>query len=97
MESTIEFKVNDDGKKGGFMALLGTQSSGEIHYVWAGPDKLIIDHTEVFSGFEGKGIGKALVLKVVELAREKKAKVLPLCPYAKSLFEKIQELKDVLF
>ena len=97
MENAIEFRVNDDGKKGSFTALLGTKPAGEIHYVWAGPDKLIIDHTEVFPGFEGKGIGKVLVMKVVELAREKKAKALPLCPYAKSLFEKMQELKDVLF
>ncbi len=97
MEKVIEFKTDDDGKKGSFTALLEAKPSGQIHYVWAGPDKLIIDHTEVFTGFEGKGIGKALVLKVVELARTKKIKVLPLCPYAKNLFEKMQELKDVLF
>lgn len=88
---------NDDGKKGFFTALWETKPAGEIHYVWAGPNKLIIDHTEVFAGFEGKGIGKALIMKVVELAREKKAKVLPLCPYAKSLFDKTQEIQDVLF
>jgi hypothetical protein len=97
MENTIEFQLIDDGKKGSFTALMGTQPAGEIHFVWAGPDKLIIDHTEVFSGFEGKGIGKALVLKVVETARTKKVKVLPLCPYAKNLFEKTQDLQDVLF
>lgn len=97
MENTIEFTSIDDSKKGHFTALLAQQPAGEIHYVWAGPGKLIIDHTVVFTGFEGKGIGKALVMKVVELAREKNARVLPLCPYAKSVFDKTQTLQDLLF
>ena len=87
----------DDGKKGKFTVVFEGQAGGEIFYTWAGPGKLIIDHTEVFKGFEGKGIGKILVMKVVELARSKGVKILPLCPYARSLFQKTPELKDVWF
>ena len=92
---TIEHISND--KKGYFKASDEGKSAGEMHYTWAGTDKLIIDHTEVFSGFEGKGVGKQLLMKVVDFAREKHIKILPLCPYAKSVFDKTETIKDVLF
>jgi predicted GNAT family acetyltransferase len=87
----------DNRKKGVFSLMDEDRKAGEITYTWAGEDKLIIDHTEVFEGFEGKGIGKQLVMMVVEMAREKGIKILPLCPYAKTLFDKTPALLDVLF
>ena len=40
-------------------------------FVFAGTDKIIVDHTEVNDAFEGKGFGKMMVEKAVEFAREK--------------------------
>lgn len=71
--------------------------AGELVYSWAGKDKFIIEHTEVDDLYSGKGIGKQLVMKAVEFARNKKVKIIPLCPYAKSLFNRIPEIGDVLF
>ncbi len=65
-------------------------------FVFAGPDKLIIDHTEVNEGNNGKGYGKKMVAKAVEFAREKNIKIIPLCPFAKKVFDKTPEFKDVL-
>lgn len=65
-------------------------------YVWSGEDKIIIDHTEVSEKLGGKGIGKQLVHKAVEMAREKHIKIL-LCPFAKKVFDKTEDYKDVLF
>ncbi len=48
------------------------------------------------SGNEGKGFGKKMVTKAVEFAREKGIKILPLCPFAKSVFDKTPEFRDVL-
>ena len=84
-------------KNGFFKAMENYDEAGVLTYVWAGPDKIILDHTEVNSGFEGKGIGKQLVLEAVKYARENKIKILPLCPYAKSVFDKDTDLHDVLF
>ena len=42
------------------------------------------------------GTGKQMVLKAVEFAREKGIKVLPLCPFAKSVFENVDAIGDVL-
>ena len=45
---------------------------------------------------EGKGFGKKMVLKSVEYAREKGIKIVPLCPFVKSFFDKTSEFRDVL-
>lgn len=89
-------QVNDD-KKGWFKAVEESKEAGLMTYVWAGPGKIIIDHTEVSPEFSGKGVGKALVLAAVAYARENKVKILPLCPFAKSVFDKNADLQDVLF
>ena len=65
-------------------------------FVFAGNDKIIIDHTEVNPGNNGKGYGKKMVDKAVEYAREKNIKIIPLCPFAKKVFDKTPEFRDVL-
>ena len=63
---------------------------------FAGDTKFIIEHTEVDPAYEGKGLGKLLVKAAVDFAREKQYKVIPLCPYAKKVFDKALEYRDVL-
>lgn len=68
----------------------------EMTYSKAGESMIIIDHTEVSDELRGTGAGKGMVLKAVDLARKKSIKILPLCPFAKSVFDKNPELRDVL-
>ena len=56
----------------------------------------IIAHTFVEPAYEGRGIAKKLVLKVVEAARTKGVKINPLCSYAKRMMTGKEEFKDVL-
>ncbi|AMP99566.1 GNAT family acetyltransferase [Pedobacter cryoconitis] len=93
----MNIEQTNDEKKGLFKAIEDGKLAGEMTYVWAGSDKLIIDHTEVSPDFSGKGVGKKLVLEAVGYARAKHVKILPLCPFAKSVFDKNQDLQDVLF
>ncbi len=60
------------------------------------PDRLIIEHTIVGRELEGKGIGKQLVDHAVGFARNKKIKIVPLCSFAKSVFERFDGYDDVL-
>lgn len=92
----MEIKRTDDGKKGAFTAYENDGKAGEMNYVWAGEDKFIIDHTEVNPDFGGQGVGRKLVMAAVEFARENALKIIPLCPYAKSVFDKTEEIRDVL-
>jgi predicted GNAT family acetyltransferase len=93
----IEIKHLDDGKRGLFKAMENGVEGGRLHYTWSGESKFTIDHTEVDPAFAGKGIGKKLVLEAVRMAREKKVKIVPICPFANSLFKKLPEIQDVLF
>lgn len=92
----MDIQHTDDGKKGHFFILTDGQISAEMSYVWAGENKIIIDHTEVDDRWRGKSVGKQLLDKVVTLAREKHLKIIPLCPFAKSVFDKTEALRDVL-
>lgn len=87
----------DNGKKGRFIIYENDEEAGEMTYTWAGENKFIIDHTGVEERFGGKGYGKQLVMKAIEFAREKKVKILPLCPYAKKVFDSNDSLNDVRF
>ena len=60
------------------------------------PNKMIIEHTEVDESLEGKGVGKQLVHTAVEYARTHNIKIVPLCPFAKSVLDKMTEWQDVL-
>ena len=89
-------QINNE-KKGAFKAMDNNIVAGELVYTWAGADKFIIEHTEVDDNYAGKSIGKKLVMEAVKYARENKKKILPLCPFAKALFDKLPEIHDVLF
>jgi len=62
----------------------------------AGNDLIIIDHTDVHENYRGQGLGRILLDALVEKARVEHFKILPLCPYARSEFEKDPSLRDVL-
>ena len=68
----------------------------EMVYTMPSPDKMIIEHTEVDDSLGGKGIGKQLVHTSVEYARTHNIKIIPLCPFAKKVFDRTPEWSDVL-
>jgi uncharacterized protein len=92
----MEIKHQDNGAKGAFYIEENNKRMAEMTYVWSG-NKLIIDHTDVDASLKGMNIGKQLFDKVIALARAKQVKILPLCPFAKSIFNKNSEYHDVLF
>jgi uncharacterized protein len=92
----MDVKQKDNTEKGMFYIEQDGKLVAEMTYVWAGTDRIIIDHTAVNEVLKGKGAGKQMVTKAVEFAREKGIKIIPLCPFAKSVFDKVTEFKDVL-
>lgn len=92
----MEIEQINNETKGFFKAVEDEQEAGRMTYSWAGEKKFIIDHTEVNPAFNGKGVGKKLVMAAVEYARKNDLKIIPLCPFAKSVFDKTEEIRDVL-
>jgi len=93
----MEIIQTEANKKGAFTAYSNHIEAGKMTYTWAGNTKFIIDHTEVSPEFNGQGVGKKMLMEAIKMARDKKVKILPLCPYAKSVFDKTPEIRDVLF
>ena len=70
----------------------------EMTFVYAGTDIIIIDHTSVSDELRGQNIGKQLLERLVEFAREKNKKVMPLCPFAKKeMMRNKEEYEEILF
>ncbi|MBL7856658.1 MAG: N-acetyltransferase [Cyclobacteriaceae bacterium] len=92
MDIQLELKAT----KGSFYIEENGTRVGEMTFSKAGSVKIIIDHTEVSDALRGKGTGKQLVQAAVEYARKNNLKIIPLCPFAKSVFEKVSEFRDVL-
>lgn len=70
---------------------------GEICYTLLDDHKTIsIDHTFVNPDYRGQGIARQLLQKTIDLAKEKGWKILPVCPYARKVFEAEPSLKPLL-
>lgn len=92
----MEIKLRENKDKGIALAMDKQDRAGAMTYSIAGETLIIIDHTEVEPAYKGRGVGKQLLYKIVEMAREKNKKIIPLCPFAASVFKKQEDIKDVL-
>ena len=86
-----------EGGKGSFYVEEGGISLAKMTYTMSGTTLMIIDHTEVADELRGKNTGYQLVHTAVEYARANHIKIIPLCPFARSVFDKkMAEFGDVL-
>lgn len=85
-----------EGGKDIFYIEQNGQQLAEMVYSLPVPGKMIVEHTEVDDSLSGQGIGKQLVHNAVEYARQNQLKIIPVCPFTKSVLEKVKEWQDVL-
>lgn len=92
----MNIKHVETGSKGSFVVDVDGRRLAEMVYSKAGAERIIIEHTEVSEELKGQGAGKQLVAAVVEHARKNNLKIIPLCPFASSVFARVKEFGDVL-
>ena len=92
----MEISLKEIDTKGFAEARENHTRAGMMSYSIAGPELIIIDHTDVEPAYNGKGVGKKMLNKIVEMARDKNLKIIPLCPFAAAMFKKSDDIKDVL-
>lgn len=92
----MDILLKEESTKGFAIARESNKRAGIMTYSISGASLIIIDHTEVEPAYNGKGVGKQMLYKIVEMAREKNIKIIPLCPFAASMFKKSDDIKDVL-
>lgn len=93
----MEIQSEIRGSKGSFFIEREGKRLAEITFSLAGTDKMIIDHTEVDGTLKGQNVGLQLVRVAAQYARDHNMKVMPLCPFAKAVFDKYSEFSDIRF
>ena len=92
----MEIEREDQGNSGYFKAVVDGREAGKMTYTRSGDNQITIDHTEVNSEYQGQGVGKAMVEKSAEYARQENLKIRPQCSYAKKVMERTSDFDDVL-
>ena len=90
-----EIQHEHSGHRGAFFLERDGERLAQMTYTVAG-SRVIIDHTDVDDRLRGTGTGRKLVEAAVQWARMENARLMPLCPYAKSVFDKTPDYADVL-
>jgi len=95
MESRVQ--IERTGNRGAFFIDGGGERAAELTFS-AGPDgKLVmLDHTEVSPALRGTGASRELVEAAVQWARREKVRLVPVCPFAKAVFDREPSFHDVL-
>ena len=60
------------------------------------PPTIVVTHTTVEPEFEGKGVGSQLVRFLLDDARSRSLKVVPLCPFVRSYIRRHGEYADLV-
>lgn len=68
----------------------------EMFFRLPAPGRMLIEHTEVDDSLAGKGVGKQLVAHAIEYARTNRLKIIPYCPFTRSVIDRTPEYQDVL-
>ena len=92
----MDIRHEISGHRGAFFIEHDGKRLAEMTFSVAGDTRIIIDHTEVSDELRGTGSGARLLDAAVEWARAQEKKIIPLCPFAKSVFDKTPEYKDML-
>ena len=90
-----EIRNERAGQRGAFFIERDGKRLAEMTYSVGGAIA-IIDHTDVDDVLRGTGTGARLVQAAVEWARAEKLQIVPLCPFAKAVFDKHPDYGDVL-
>ena len=90
----MQIKHKLTGSKGAFY-IEEENSLAELVYALS-DDKMIIEHTQVGEELQGKNVGYELVHAAVDYARTHHLKILPVCRFAKAVFDKKPDFSDVL-
>lgn len=86
----------DDREARRFRLLVAGDEVGFVEYDPVGSESILVKHTEVNPGREGKGFGAELVRRVLDDIRSRGLTVIPICPYALNYLRRHPEYRDLV-
>jgi hypothetical protein len=95
--SEISIELEDNGTKGRYLARIdGSPEPAVLTYSRVNPSLIIVDHTEIPDSLRGRGVGAALARHVVDEARVRQFRIIPLCPFFNAQLARYPEWMDVI-
>ena len=88
--------VVNDPAAGRYRLLLDGAEIGFLEYDPIGQTSILIKHTEVAPGHEGKGYGSALVRHALDDVRARNLSVVPICAYTLAFIRRHREYVDLV-
>jgi predicted GNAT family acetyltransferase len=89
------YEIVDNAAEHRYEAWLDGEAAGLIEYIdedgW-----LVIDHTEVFEAFEGKGVASRLAKAALDDVRARGLYINPQCPFVSSYIRRHPEYRDLV-
>ena len=92
---SMHLEVADNPDERRFEIHADAELAGYLVYNLRG-ERIALNHTEVLDGYEGKGIGSALIARTLDDLREQGVAVLPFCPFVKSFLQRHPDYLDVV-
>jgi predicted GNAT family acetyltransferase len=97
MTETMPIRREQKGHRGAFYIDGEGRRLAALTFSAAPDGRLVIlEHTEVDESLRGQGIARRLVEAAVVWAREQQIRLVPVCPFAKAVFDREPSFSDVL-
>ncbi len=93
--NTAEYELIDNRENKRYAINIGSDVAF-IEYVLSTAGEIFLTHTEVPKIMEGKGVGSALVLKVLKDIEERNLRLIPLCPFVATYIKRHPEWRRLI-
>ncbi len=84
---------HDNNKLGGRFYI---ENAAQLSYRWDGLKTMVVDHTTVDRELRGQGLAERLYHHMVKYASDNQLRVVPVCSYIESMFERHPEDAAIL-
>jgi uncharacterized protein len=95
-EAADDVIVRDNAEQRRYELYVGDTLAGFADY-HAQPGLVTVLHTEVDAAFDGRGLGSKLLRAMFDDVRGRGARVLAVCPFARSFLQRHDEYADLVW
>lgn len=91
--SDMDIQAIEGKDKGKVFIKNGESVLAEMTWYKGGRNYIVLDHTMVDDSLRGQGVGRKLLDQIVNMALERKYKILPECPFVVAMFDRYAEYR----
>lgn len=95
MPEPVDVTIRDNPDQSRYEAIVEGKVAGVAEYRLDG-SRIVLEHTEVGDDYEGQGVGSRLARGVLDSARSRELRVVPVCPFMRSYIERHEDYADLV-